>query len=399
MTETPTLGSASPDRTDLPAQDDYLTVTMLAAGLASIVGWRSRRAAPAHAADGLLPAPWRVGFSRLWWTCSSQAATPPCSDLELLEWCTTPFTGWPVVLDLSEEDLQHALLAGDAELSVFAEQAARIGRYDVEAEWIENRVFDALKTAARRNADDEDAAERNYADLRRFLIDSPVITDRDLRALERRYPRTDANQQTYVQQLIDVAYVSRPASGAVSLWRCRSCRNPIPDSQASCGTDGCARAAAEQFTVKALAAVFEQHRATRLYIRDPGLVEARIIDVIAGNAELAGRVRVTAYPRMDLLDILIEFLATGPDGVVEVVQTWGVDAKDQASARLLAKGFVWPQGIDCDKRLIALPMHRARQADYVATLRAELEGRVRVDVVDEEQLVRMVADLAGRLAA
>src|ERR1022692_1143974 len=52
--------------------DDYLTVTMLSAGLAGILRRRSRAGQGDGRSEGLLPAPWRVAFSRLWWRCHEQ---------------------------------------------------------------------------------------------------------------------------------------------------------------------------------------------------------------------------------------------------------------------------------------------------------------------------------------
>ena len=124
-------------------------------------------------------------------------------------------------------------------------------------------------------------------------------------------------------------------------FRCPGCRNTVPDAGASCGTPGCPARPAEAVMARALAVVYEQHRATRRFIHDPGLVEARLLDALAGSQGLAGRVRVTAYPGIDALDILIEFLKDD-GGRGAVAETWGADAKDQESARLLGKAFSWP---------------------------------------------------------
>ena len=83
-----------------------------------------------------------------------------------------------------------------------------------------------------------------------------------------------------------------------------------------------------------------------------------------------------ALPGLDTLDILVEFLSTG-DGESMVEETWGADAKDQASARLLGRAFTWPAGEpECSQRFLVLPEHRADEPGYVADLTAELEGRV-----------------------
>ena len=82
-----------------------------------------------------------------------------------------------------------------------------------------------------------------------------------------------------------------------------------------------------------------------------------------------------------------------------MAETWGADAKDQESARLLGKAFSWPGSIDCDRRFLVLPAHRAAQPGYAGDLIAELDGRVPgVEVVDEKRLISMVAAAARRLA-
>lgn len=378
--------------------DDYLTVTMLAAGLAEILDRRARAGQGSRRSDGLLPAAWRAGSARLWWRCQEQGADAPESDLDLLAWCARPFAAWPVSLSLSAQDLQSCLVIGE-ELSGFAEQGARMAVADVEAEWTENRVYHALRTAASAGGGDDDAeVERIYAVLRRRLIDHPVVTDLEVKQWEKELPHTDGNGQTFVRRLVDEAYLPRQAPGAYRYLRCPGCRNPVPDAGAPCGTPGCPAGAAEKVTMRALAVIYEQHRATRRFIHDPGLVEARIFDALAGHKELAGRVRVTPYPGIDALDILIEFL-TGSSGGIAVAETWGADAKDQESARLLGRAFSWPGSIACDRRFLVLPAHRAAQPGYAGELTAELDGRVDgVEVVDEKRLMSMVTAVARGLA-
>ncbi|WP_327041339.1 hypothetical protein OG400_29695 [Micromonospora ureilytica] len=75
---------------DRTPDDDYLTVMMLSAGLAGIVQRRKQAAGGSAKEAGLLPAPWRVGFSRLWWRFAHQGLRPLDSDLALLELCAQP---------------------------------------------------------------------------------------------------------------------------------------------------------------------------------------------------------------------------------------------------------------------------------------------------------------------
>jgi hypothetical protein len=380
-----------------PLEDDYLTVTLLSAGLAQILQRRMRAAVGEHNDESLLPAAWRVGFSRLWWRCADQGRQPSWNDLGLLALCTEPLATWPVALQLSDADLQNALLI-DGALSSFAEQGARLARVDVEAEWVENRVHEALRSAAWANGTTDVEVEHVYAYLRRYLIDHVVIGDRDVQALDRRFGAEDSSGRSHVRRLVETAYRARPAIGPQHFQLCPGCGNVVVEAAPRCRTAGCLGGEPRTVVLKPLAAVFEQHRATRLFMHDPGLVEARIIDALS-VAELARQVRVTPYPRVDELDVLIEFLAgDGPDPAV--LETWGVDAKDQVSAHLLGRSFTWPKSINCDRRFLALPMHRANQPGYVTDLESELDGRVTgVQVISEKRLIQRVKARAEGLRA
>ena len=375
--------------------DDYLTVTMLSAGLAGILRRRSRAGRGDGRSEGLLPEPWRVAFSRLWWRFHEQGVPALDNDLELLALCTQPFAVWPVDLRLSAADMESCLLADD-ELSAFAEQGARLAAGDVEAEWQENLVYEALRLAAQVNgADDPGKVDRVYGVLRRRLIDYPVVSDLVVRDWEQEFDGTDGSGQTYVRRLVEAAYVPQPVRGEYRYLRCPSCRNTVGGPHVTCGTPGCASGQAEPVTARALAVAYDQHRATRRFIHDPGLVEARLFDAL-GDKRFEGRVRVTPYPGLDALDILIEFLSARGDEMV-VDETWGADAKDQASARLLGRGFSWPGAPACGRRFLVLPTHRAAQPGYAADLTAEIEGRVTgVEVVDEKRLISMVAKRTRR---
>lgn len=381
------------------ADDDYLTVSLLGAGLASMVRRRERAGEGSpDDGDGLLPAAWRSAFVPLWWRCREQDIAPIGSDLELLAHCALPLVAWPVALSLSAQDLQSSLLV-DGELSGLAEQGARLAVVaDAESELVENRIFAALRTAAAENGgEDERAVNEAYAVMRRMLIDHPLQTDNEVRDWERRFRAADRNGVSYLRRLVDAAYVSRPVSGVQVIVRCTGCGNTLPDEEFRCMTPGCVGQPAERVTVRALAAIFEQHRATRRFVHDPGLVEARIFDRLSAGA-LRERVRLTAYPALDALDLLIEFLGSD-DGGRSVVEVWGLDAKDQESARLLGRTFRWPEALPCDRRFLVVPTHRARRTGYLTDLRIELEGRgaeVEVEVVEENRLVSMVVERVRR---
>lgn len=382
--------------------DDYMTITLLAAGLARIREDRRRMDAGEHPRrvtpeQGLLPVPWRSGMVRLWWRFHHAGQPPPRNDLELLELCRVPLGLWPVRLRLSAADQEMSLLDGD-ELSPLAEQAAQLTMPDVEAELVQNKIYRELMLAAEMNAGNDQDAQAAYVRLRRFLIDHPVISDHQLRGLAGQFPRCSANGQPYVMRLMNTAYVHRPAEGQVRVRVCAGCGNPLSGpGGAGCGTAGCAGEPGEK-TLRVLGGYLVQHRAARRFFHDPGLVEARVLDALAA-CEGTGRIRVEAWPGFDAYDIRVSFRRSG-DGTGEPAEVWGADAKDQASPGLLGIGFRWKPDPPCDRRFLVLPAHRARQPGYVADLRTELGGRGSgVTVLDEDRFVAGVKRRAVEVAA
>lgn len=382
------------------ADNDYVMVMLLAAGLARMRDDRRRMDAGEHlrrtsAEQGLLPVPWRSGMVRLWWRCRREGAVPPASDLELMELCRQPFATWPVRLRLSAADQGMSLLDGD-DLSSLAEQAAQLSVRDVEAELVEHQIFRALMLAAEMNAVNEEQVQANYVHLRRFLIDSPVVADREVHRLVQRFPAAAASGQPFVTRFIDAAYMRRPAQGTVTLQVCGSCGNPLGTEENACGTDGCG-GTPTTLAVAALGAYLVQHRAARRFFHDPGLVEARIHDRVIAQAP-PGSIRVEAWPGLDAYDLRVLFFDPIRAGLETPVAVWGADAKDQASPWLLAVGFNWKPEPPCERSFLVLPMHRAQQPGYVEDLSAELDGRVSgVLVIDEDRFVSKVVARAQQV--
>lgn len=375
---------------------DYLTVMLLAAGLARIRGDRRRMDAGEYltrtsAEQGLLPVPWRSGMTRLWWRFHTAGHVPPRSDLALFELCRTPFSEWPIGLRLSVADLEQSLLDDD-ELTPLAEQAARLSVRDVEAELVENHVFRELMLVAEMNAKDEEDVQAHYYELRRLLIDKPVLTEAQVRRLVSRFPKRGSNGQPIVQRFIQAAYTRRAVQGPVAIGVCDGCGNPMQRGVGDCGTAGCS-GNPTSYNIEAVGGYYVQHRATRRFFHDPGLVEARVLDRLA-DVQAEGTISVEPWPGLDAYDIRVSFLS-GSD----VAEVWGADAKDQSSPGLLGLGFTWRTDPPCDRRFLVLPEHRADQPGYVADLTTELQGRVSgVSVVSEDAFVARVIAKAREVA-
>ncbi|MEV5498682.1 hypothetical protein AB0M50_25110 [Nonomuraea fuscirosea] len=364
---------------------DYVTVMLLAAGLARIRDDRRRMDAGEYltrtsAEQGLLPAPWRSGMMRLWWRFHTAGETSPQNDLKLFELCRRPFREWPIALRLSVADIEESLLDGD-ELTPMAEQAARLSIRDVEAELVENLVFRELMLVAELNAKDEAEVQTHYCELRRLLIDNPILTEARIRRLTSRFPKRGRNGQPMIQRFIQAAYVHRASQGQVKIDICDACGNPTQRGIDGCGTTGCTGRTTD-LVIDTVGGYYVQHRATRRFFHDPGLVEARVLDRLT-EMSAERTISVEAWPGLDAYDIRVSFLS-GRD----VVEVWGADAKDQVSPGLLGLGFTWRPDPPCDRRFLVLPKHRADQPGYVADLRAELQGRVSgVSVVSEDAFV------------
>ncbi|GGK81772.1 hypothetical protein Sme01_62820 [Sphaerisporangium melleum] len=367
---------------------DYITVMLLAAGLARIRDDRRRMDAGEYltrtsADQGLLPVPWRSGMTRLWWRFRTAGEIPPQNDLKLFELCRKPFSEWPIRLRLSVADIEQSLLDGD-ELTPMAEQAARLSVRDVEAELIENLVFRELMLVAELNARDEAEVQTHYCELRRLLIDNPILSEAQVRRLTGRFPKCGGNGQPVLQRFIQAAYVHRAAPGRVKIAVCDRCGNPTQQGVDGCGTVGCSGHPAD-LVIESVGGYYVQHRATRRFFHDPGLVEARVLDRLA-EISTEGTIRVEEWPGLDAYDIRVSFLSG-----LDVIEVWGADAKDQVSPGLLGLGFSWRPDPPCDRRFLVLPKHRADQPGYVADLTAELQGRASdVSVVSEDAFVASV---------
>ncbi|MEU2609904.1 hypothetical protein [Streptomyces albus] len=135
-----------------------------------------------------------------------------------------------------------------------------------------------------------------------------------------------------------------------------------------------------------LGGYWTQHRATRQFFHDPGLLEGRLLDQVREMAHEC--LSVEDWPCLDAWDMAVTFKAKEPGAEAEC---WAVDAKDCSSPALLARGFRCDPRVPARRHIIVIPMHRLRTPGYCADLERELQGRVSgVEVLDEKTFLRQV---------
>ncbi|MFF1913541.1 hypothetical protein ACFVYE_18325 [Streptomyces sp. NPDC058239] len=131
------LKQVSPD-----LADDYMTLELLAAGLAGIQAnqqkalWSS--AQPSGDPTGF-PSAWKAGVTRLLWRALEDGCREVGSHADVFRLCRVPLGQWPLSLCIAQSD-SELLLIENGRPSAFAEQAARLLlSKDPEAELVENR--------------------------------------------------------------------------------------------------------------------------------------------------------------------------------------------------------------------------------------------------------------------
>ncbi len=352
--------------------DDYMTLKLLAAGLARVLWERQRVREGVEPTTGLLPQAWRTGVTRLSWRALEQSNRPPMSDMEVFSWCRLPLVSWPVRLDVSHSDADILLIDGQ-ELSAFADEAARLApKVDVEGELTENQTFAKLQAAAEMHGRTEQEIQRAYVALRLFLIEYPVVSDLDLNKLTGRFNRADRHGRLYVREFFDAAYQYRKGGGPASCRVCSDCGNPLHDGSEVCGTPGCTGVPTIE-QLKVLEGYYVQHRGVRVCMHDPGLVEKRLFDGLRHLPKSSARLH--EWPGMDACDVAVEFPDPAAPDDSERSEWWAGDAKDYTSATLLGRSFKWDRRMLARHRFLILPQHRFEQRHYVDDLKREMQGR------------------------
>ncbi|MFA7763709.1 hypothetical protein [Streptomyces sp. NRRL S-448] len=380
------LQQVSPDLVD-----DYMTLELLAAGLAGIQVNQQKTlwSSPQPSADPTgFPSAWTAGVRRLLWRALEDGCRELTSHADVFRWCRVPLKDWPLALRVAQSDFE-LLLIENGRPSAFTEQAAQLLlSKDPEAELVENRCYELLITVADRNGQTEREVQDNYVRLRGFLTKCAVASDIDLLGLIRAFPAKDANGQPWVKRWFTQCYRALPANGAVVLRFCDGCCNLLTD-HCGCGTPGCTGEPVVR-TVETMSEYFVQNRAVRRFFHDPGLAEQRIFAAL--EPAFGGRLHL--WWGMDAVDAAIDFENTGKMGVGE---WWAVDVKDHASATLLGRSFRWNPRAESQRRILVIAQHRFAQPGYVDDLATSLQGRVQgVEIMSEVAFVAAALAHDGR---
>ncbi|MFI1649797.1 hypothetical protein ACH4XT_23025 [Streptomyces avidinii] len=380
------LQQVSPD-----LADDYMTLELLAAGLAGIQVNQQKAlwSSPQPSADPMgFPSAWTAGVRRLLWRALEDGCRELTSHADVFRWCRVPLKGWPLALRVAQSDFE-LLLIENGRPSAFTEQAARLLlSKDPEAELVENRCYELMITVADRNGQTEHEVQDNYVRLRGFLTKYAVASDIDLLGLIRTFPAKDANGQPWVKRWFTECYRALPANGVIVLSLCDGCGNLLTD-RCGCGTPGCTGEPVVR-TVETMSEYFVQNRAVRRFFHDPGLAEQRIFAAL----EPAFGERLHLWWGMDAVDAAIDFENTGKMGVGE---WWAADVKDHASATLLGRSFRWNPRAASQRRILVIAQHRFEQPGYVDDLATSLQGRVQgVEIMSEVAFVAAALARDGR---
>ncbi len=394
------VDEVGPERGAAVWEDDYILLALLSHGLVEMKRRLASLGEPRHSLsraerrDTGLPGAWQEAVTRLWWRFFWAGLEPPRNDYAVLELCRVPLGRWPLRMTLSSADADVCLLDDD-EPSEFAEEAVRGAWGDPEAHIAEQRVHQALLLVAEANAREGRDTWRIYVRMRRLVIERPVISDLEVRALQQELPAGPTAGEPYVMDFVRTAYERRPAENGVTLTVCAQCGIPLPPGGGSrshsCGTPNC-DTSPKILHLPTLGFHWVLHRGARRFVHDPGVFELRVYEKVRALGLEPELWLGTDQP--DALDVSFRV----PRG--KRSELWGTDEKDWASPVLLARSFKWPIEPECDRRFLVVPEHRAQVPGYLTDLRTELAGRTDparpFKVVTEKQLLTEIRRALAR---
>jgi hypothetical protein len=392
----PVVGAedVGPERGVAVWEDDYILLALLSHGLMALkgrlegLGRLDRLGARREREDPGLPESWQGAVTRLWWRFRWAGLEPPRNDYEVLELCRVPLGEWPLPMKLSAVDAEVHLLEQD-EVSEFAEEAVRGAWGDPEAHIAEQRVHKALLLVAEANAGGGRDAWQIYVRLRRLVIENPVISDLEVRALQQEFPAGPVAGEPYVMEFVRTAYQRRQAENGVTLTVCAQCHVPLPPARGKpwCGTPSC-ETRPVRLHVPTLGFYWVLHRGARRFVHDPGVFELRVFEKVE-----ALHLKPLLWVGADVPDALDVCFRIGSE-------LWGTDEKDWASPVLLGRSFAWPVEPECDRRFLVVPKHRSDLPGYLMDLCTELAGRTDparpFEVITEKRLITKVKSVLAR---
>ncbi len=321
------------------------------------------------------PAPLQRALDRLACTFLIRGHVPPQSVADLFQLCRRPLVDWPLTLPEGAVGDDDTLLLGD-QITNLCDEWAEKDVLDVEGELFEQSLIQAVRKLC-RNLDRQDS----YVAFRRMLIESPVISEFDLKTA------CFDPHLSPLREHLNTCYQRVPLShGDDGQYRCCiNCNGLLLRSNGDlfvCENEAC-RVSGEFVTGNRIAAddgVLWLRRELRRFITKPGLAELRLFKRLAEIPKLD----VELWPGFDSYDTLVRFA----DGEV-----WAIDVKDQRNPFLLASQARIPaDNPHWDKAFFVFPDARRRErSDYLRAFRhySEVVSGM-VDACFESDIVKRI---------
>ncbi len=235
----------------------------------------------------------------------------------------------------------------------------------------EHKVFGLLKQCS----------QEDYAYLRRFLIEHPLLKDFEKRELLLKY-----NTNDFIGEFVFSAY-EEVASDTYICPRC-GWTMTFRGQEIKCCSRECSKfykRKAHNETVKTNKSIYPYRLCLGVmrYIANPGRIEMEIKKYCDENNLLS-----ELWPEMDRYDLKV----TLPNG-----QIWGIDAKTYSNPYLLKdsiKNDCSFQSANVDKCFYVVPDELIKEfADYLKICKSALKAKPRFDCVSLKQLKKKLRDI------